>query len=155
MQQVEARQVFEHDADRVWDLTGDFGGLQHWLPGVVACTVTGSGPRDQGGNAERAVQLFDGSVTRESLESFDPVARSYRYAILSAKGFEPGGHFEARFQVLPLAPGQCEVVWQASFTLPAGLPPEKAPKASAKVQQMYVFFLQNLASVLQAGQPAA
>lgn len=148
MPQVEARHVFEHDADKVWDLTGNFAGLHHWLPGVVECSVDGSGARDQGGNAVRTVTFVNGSVARESLESFDTSARRYRYAILSAEGLSPDARFEATFQVLPLAPQQCEVIWQAQFSLPAGLSPEMADKAGTKVQQTYRFFLQHLATVL-------
>jgi ribosome-associated toxin RatA of RatAB toxin-antitoxin module len=149
MPQVEARHVFEHDADKVWDLTGNFAGLHHWLPGVVECSVEGSGARDQGGNAVRVVTFVNGSVARESLESFDAVARRYRYAILSAEGFNANTRFEATFQVVSLAPQQCEVIWQAQFSLPADLPPEKADKAGTKVQQTYRFFLQHLATVLE------
>lgn len=144
MPQVEARHRFAHSAARVWDLTGDFGGLARWLPGVTGCTVEGEGARDQGGNAVRNVHLADGSVTRESLESWDPSGLRYRYAIVSAKGFAPGTTFVAEFQVVPLADQQCEVIWQATFTLPASLPAEKVASASAKVQQMYQLFLQCL-----------
>ena len=144
MEQVAARFTYDHPADTVWKLTGDFGGLKAWLPGVVECTVTGSGARDQGGNAERAVQLMDGSITRESLEHLDEPGMRYGYAILDMKGFKPGQRFEAEFAVAPLGEAQCEVVWTARFNVPTDWPEENVSKARDRVAQMYGFFLTHL-----------
>ncbi len=149
METVEVRQQFAQPAGIVWVLTGEFGGLKNWLPGVEACTVTGSGPRDQGGNAERSVKLVDGSVTRESLESRDEAAMCYEYAILEAKDFQPDQTFKARFQVQPLNDERCEIIWSASFSVPHGLPDEKVVKLRARVEQMYRFFLTHLVGQLQ------
>lgn len=148
MQQVEVRHSFNHSADTLWQLTGDFAGLQHWLPGITSCTVEGNGPCDQGGNAVRSVQLMDGSVTRESLESFDPANRHYRYAILSAKGFDPAQTYIGTFHVIPTGDNRCDIHWQANFTLPADLPADKVDKACDKIRNMYAFFLQQLAARL-------
>ena len=43
MEEVTVRQTFPHAAAKVWQITGDFGGLKNWLPGVVSCTVQGEG----------------------------------------------------------------------------------------------------------------
>ena len=150
LQQVTVQQVIPHEASTVWQLTGDFGGLKNWLPGVTECSVSGKGPRDQGGDAERAVHLMDGSITRESLESRDESQMCYRYAILEAKGFKADQQFMATFQVLPLADGQCEVVWTARFSVPATLSAEKVDKARQQVSQMYQFFLAHLTTLLAA-----
>ena len=148
METVEVRKQFNHPAGLVWVLTGDFGGLQNWLPGVTGVTVTGSGARDQGGNAERAVSLMDGSVTRESLESQDEAAMSYEYAILEMKGFKEGQQYLAHFQVKPLDDERCEVVWSATFSVPEDFPEDKVAKARSRVEQMYGFFLTHLAGLL-------
>lgn len=148
MELVETRERFNFPADAVWDLTGDFGGLHKWLAGAKTCEVSGAGPRDTGGNAERTVTLMDGSITRESLESLDETNRCYSYAILEAKGFNKDTRFIGRFQVLPLRDNSCEIVWQASFTVPEGLSDEKITQMKQRLQQMYGFFLQNLDSVL-------
>lgn len=148
LQEVVIRQRFSHPAAAVWTLTGDFGGLDKWLPGVVSCTVSGEGARDAGGNAQRSVQLMDGSVTRESLESLDEAAMCYGYAILEAKGFKPNQTFRAQFQVLPVDDGHCEVIWSASFSVPPQLAQDKIEGAREKVRQMYQFFLGHLASLL-------
>ena len=148
MEEVTVRQTFPHAAAKVWQITGDFGGLKNWLPGVVSCTVQGEGARDQGGNALRVVQLLDGSVARESLESFDATRMHYVYAIKEAKGFSPEQQFSARFQVSPIAPDGCEVIWTARFSVPEDLSQDKIDKARQRVIQMYQFFLGHLASVL-------
>jgi len=149
---VEVRQRYAHPAVKVWQLTGDFGGLKNWLPGVAECTVSGSGAHDQGGDAERAVTLLDGSVTREALEFEDQAAMQYGYRILAAKGFREGQEFVASFQVAPVMSAQdgeqCEIIWGARFSVPASFDDTKVEQASARVRQMYQFFLQHLASQL-------
>lgn len=150
MHEVVVERDFQCEAEPLWVLTSDFGGLQAWLPGVLGCVVEGAGAADNGGNAVRRVQLMDGSVTVESLDSFDQGARRYVYSILEAKGFDANSRFQASFQVEPTGPGHCRVIWSARFTLPEGLAPEKAAKARARIEQMYGFFLQHLQGVLAA-----
>lgn len=149
MQQVEVRRTFAHPAQKVWDLTGDFGALDRWLPGVTACVVEGEGPRDQGGNAVRSVTIMDGSVTREALESFDDQGMAYRYAIIEAKGFDSSHTYIGSFKVEPTGADACEIIWQAQYSVPASLPTEKVQKLRDKVQTMYGFFLLHLESVLK------
>ena len=103
MELVETRERFNFPADTVWDLTGDFGGLHKWLAGAKTCEVSGAGPRDTGGNAERTVTLMDGSITRESLESLDETNRCYSYAILEAKGLRKTLALLAGFKCYPCA----------------------------------------------------
>ncbi len=148
MEHIETRKTFSHSADKVWQLTGDFGALHQWVPGASQCVVSGEGAKDQGGNAERKVTLMDGSVTRESLETLNNTERHYRYAILEAKGFSKDTQFFGDFQVQPINDNQCEVIWQASFSVPEGLTEEKVSGMKQRLQQMYGFFLQNLETVL-------
>ncbi len=150
MHSIQVTHEFSCPADTLWQITGDFGGLKAWLPGVVACNVAGEGAKDNGGNAVRTVQLMDGSVTRESLDSVDAEARRYVYSVLEAKGFDANSQFQATFQVLARDGGRCAVVWSAAFTLPANLPVEKVNKARSRIEQMYQFFLQHLQTMLNA-----
>lgn len=150
MHSIQVTHEFACPADTLWQLTSVFGGLKAWLPGVVACSVVGEGAKDNGGNAVRTVQLMDGSVTRESLDSIDAEARRYVYSVLEAKGFDANSRFQATFQVLARDRGHCAVVWSAEFTLPASLPVEKVTKACSRIEQMYQFFLQHLQTVLAA-----
>lgn len=144
---LEVKKTFAHSADAVWQLAGDFGGLQAWLPGVTGVRVDGSGAADAGGNAERAVSLMDGSVTRERLESLDAANRAYEYSILEAKGFDADTRYRARFQVLPAGDG-CEVRWGVQLQLPASVPADKQAKVKTRIEQMYSLFLQHLDGVL-------
>lgn len=148
MQHIEARHPFEHSADKVWELTGDFAGLKNWLPGVAECTVEGSGAKDQDGDAVRTVQLMDGSVAKESLESFNAEARSYRYRILSAKNFDGSKLFLVTFKVQPLTEERCEVIWKVKFEVPDGMTEDNATLAGKRIQMTYQFFLRHLEGVL-------
>lgn len=148
---VEVQREFDRDADTVWKITGDFGGLKEWLPGINACRVEGSGAADQGGNAVRIVDVFDGSVTRESLASFDAGKRTYTYNLLEAKGIDASAEYRATFTVTPLAANRCRIDWVAGFTVPDNFPPEKAERARQKILQMYTMCLQYLDGVLARG----
>lgn len=148
MHTIKVTREFAFPADKVWQLTGDFGGLQAWLPGVTACNVEGIGAADNGGNAVRSVHLLDGSITRERLETLNNETRRTVYSILEAKGLDASNAFQATFQVLPLAHERCEVHWSARFRLPEGISQEKADKALARIEQMYGFFLQHLQGVM-------
>lgn len=142
------QQEYAHSADKVWAITGEFGGLKDWLPGILACRVEGSGAADAGGNAVRIVDVFDGSVTKERLEKFDAAQRTYSYSILEAKGFDASSEYLATFTVTALDAGRCRIDWGASFKLPASIPAEKGERAKQRVAQMYSMCLQNLETVL-------
>lgn len=145
---VEVSREYDRDADRVWAITGDFGGLKEWLPGILACRVEGSGATDQGGNAVRIVDVFDGSVTRERLAARDDAGRSYTYDLLEAKGIDASAQYRATFTVTALDAGRCRVDWVASFNVPDDFPPEKAERARGRILQMYGMCLQHLEGVL-------
>lgn len=148
MEQIVTNRSFSHSADKVWQLTGDFGAINKWIPGAADCVVSGEGAKDQGGNAERRVTFMDGSIARESLESLNEGSFSYRYAILEAKGFVKGTQFFGDFKVIPTGDNSCDIEWQASFSVPDSLPHDKLEKMKQQLQQMYAFFLQHLDSVL-------
>lgn len=148
---VETHREYAFGADKVWAITGDFGGLKNWLPGIVAIRVEGSGAADAGGNAVRVVDVVDGSVTIESLESFNDANRSYSYRIVSAKGLDASAEYLAHFTVTALDAGRSRVDWLASFRVPAEFPPEKAERARQRIEQMYAMCLQNLEGVLAQG----
>lgn len=142
---------FAHGADRVWEVTGDFGGLKNWLPGITACRVEGSGAHADGGNAVRIVDVMDGSVTKERLESIDAANRRYSYRILEAKGMDASADYVATFSVTPIDANRCRVDWAASFRVPEGFPADKTERARQKVAGMYSMLLQALEGKLQAG----
>lgn len=148
---VETSRDYAHDADKVWTITGNFGGLKDWLPGITACRVEGSGAADAGGNAVRIVDVMDGSVTRESLQSYDAAQRTYTYNLLEAKGIDASARYRATFTVTPTAANACRIDWVAGFEVPDDFPPEKAERARQRVLQMYGMCLQYLDGVLARG----
>lgn len=149
--QVDTQREFAHSAEKVWKVAGDFGGLKHWLPGILACRVEGSGAADRGGNAVRLVEIFDGSVTKERLEWVDEGRFAYGYRILEAKGIDASAGYVATFTVTPLDAGRCRVDWVARFSVPDTFPAEKQERAKQKVSQMYTMCLQALEGVLARG----
>lgn len=151
MLEFEVEHEYDFSAEKVWAVAGDFGGLKAWMPGVLACRVEGSGAADKGGDAVRIVDVFDGSVTIERLNSLDDQTMTYGYSILEAKGFDPSCEYHAVFRVVPLEGGRSKACWGARFTLPASIPPEKGEKAKGKAAQLYSLCLMNLQSVLAAG----
>lgn len=144
---TEVHHEFTQDADTVWKITGDFGGLKNWLPGIVASRVEGSGAIDQGGNAVRIIDIMDGSVTRESLASFNDAKRTYTYNLLEAKGIDASAEYQATFTVTPTPTG-CRVDWVSAFSVPDSFPPEKAERAKQRIRQMYSMCLQHLEGLL-------
>lgn len=145
---ADTQRDFAYSADRVWRIAGDFGGLAQWLPGISACRVEGSGAADQGGNAVRSVDVLDGSVTIERLETLDEANRTYSYSILQAKGLDASNEYHATLAVIPTGDNQCRVTWSARFRLPDSLPADKCERAQQRVTQMYALCLQSLDSVL-------
>lgn len=147
--ELEVERQFAHAADAVWELAGDFGGLQSWLPGVLSCRVEGAGAADAGGNAVRVIAVVDGSVTRERLESLDHTARRYSYSIIEALGLDAGNHYLSTFLVLPQAEGRCLVRWSARFCLPLNMPARKRKQLRDRIAGMYQHCLGSLATALR------
>ncbi|MGH8492136.1 MAG: SRPBCC family protein [Moraxellaceae bacterium] len=151
MLEFQVEKNYAHSADKVWAIIGDFGGLQSWMPGVLACRVEGEGAVDKGGNAERIVDVMDGSVTRERLEEFSPEQRRFVYSIQAARGFDASSEYFGTVCVIPEGEAACRVTWSARFRLPDGIPAEKGPRACERIAAMYSMCLANLEAVLAAG----
>lgn len=144
MLEFEVERKYSHPADMVWEVTGDFGGLQSWLPGVLGCRIEGQGAADRGGNAVRVISVMDGSVTRERLEALDHAGRSYSYSILESRGFDADNQYYATFRVMPQGDECCLVRWGARFRLPIGMPARKSKQLCDRIAAMYSMCLDNL-----------
>lgn len=148
MLEFEVERKYAHAADKVWEVTGDFGGLQAWLPGVLGCRIEGQGAADQGGNTVRIVNVMDGSVTRERLEVFEHAERRYSYSIIEAQGFDASNEYYATFRILPQGEGRCLVRWGARFRVPVSIPARKGRQLRDRIAAMYGRCLDNLGIVL-------
>ncbi len=78
-----ASAVVEADADNVWSLVRDFGGLGRWVAAIERSVIEGSSSADQVG-CVRHLTLADGGEIRERLVDLDDVTRSYSYDILES-----------------------------------------------------------------------
>jgi carbon monoxide dehydrogenase subunit G len=85
-------------ADDVWKVTGDFGGIAGWMPGIETCTVDGD---------VRTIAM-SGMEIGERLVSRDDAGRVLVYGIVS--GPAPVDHHEATITVTPAGSGS-HVTW--------------------------------------------
>ena len=85
-------------ADDVWKLTGDFGGLADWMPGIEKCTVEGD---------VRTIDM-NGMQIGEQLVSRDDATRTIVYSIVS--GPVPFELHKATIAVTPAGSGS-HVTW--------------------------------------------
>jgi carbon monoxide dehydrogenase subunit G len=86
------------NADDVWKVAGDFGGLAGWMPGIESCTVDGD---------IRTIAM-SGMTIGERLVSRDDATRSLVYSI--ASGPAPVDSHEATITVTPAGDGS-HVTW--------------------------------------------
>ena len=126
MTDVKVSEQVAASADAVWELLGDFGGLQKVMPAITSLELEGDGV-----GAVRTVRMGDGPPISERLESFDAQARTMQYSIADA-GPLPLANYLATIVVSEDGDG-CRVDWSGTFDV-AGA---SADDASALVQGMY------------------
>lgn len=88
-------------ADRVWELVGDFGGLDSWMAGVDACDLAGD---------VRTVHTM-GMQIREQLRAKDDDARTISYSIIEGA---PCESHTATISVAPAGDGASQVTWEVA-----------------------------------------
>lgn len=139
MSSVRVEEVIAADAERVWQVMSDFGGLKAWNPQIDACDVEGEGV-----GAVRTLSMM-GLTIKERLEALDADAKSYSYAI--TEGPLPATGYLATVEVADAGDGRTCIVWSCNFE-PAG-----APEADlvALFEGIYRGGIQSVAKVLQAG----
>lgn len=93
------------DADRVWAVVGDTGGIAGWVPAIEKAHLEGD---------LRHARFADGGGDAvERIVEHDDAARSYLYEYLS--GPLPLQEYRSRITVHE-RDGGSEVVWSATFT---------------------------------------
>lgn len=90
---VEVEEIVAAAPDRVWAALSDFGWFRK-TDLITDVRVEGSGV-----GAVRAIVLADGSVVKERLESFDPEARTFSYAIINRNPAMPVDSYLATVRV--------------------------------------------------------
>jgi uncharacterized protein YndB with AHSA1/START domain len=103
---VELRNTIAIDASpgAVWEVLGDLGATNEWLPGIVAARMEGS---------TRICTTADGFDIREEISDFEPERRSFRYQHVQVPmPIEDSG---GSFVVEPDTNGGAVVVLESSF----------------------------------------
>lgn len=97
MGQAQASIDIDRDADAVWAVAGDFGGLA-WMPGVESCTVDGD---------DRTLSMLGMEIVERQLGR-DDAARRLSYGIVG--GSLPVDRHVATITVTPAGAG-AHVTW--------------------------------------------
>jgi mxaD protein len=103
---VERRNTIAIDAspEAVWDVLGDLGATNEWLPGIVAARMEG---------ATRICTTADGFDIREEISDYEPTLRRFRYQHLQVP--MPVENSAGSFVVEPQENDGSVVVLQSSF----------------------------------------
>lgn len=103
---VELRNTIAIDAspEAVWEVLGDLGATNEWLPGIVASRMEGS---------TRICTTADGFDIREEISEYEPKQRSFRYDHVQVP--MPVENSGGSFVVEPAENGGALVVLESSF----------------------------------------
>lgn len=103
---VELRNTIAIDAspEAVWDVLGDLGATDEWLPGIVAALMEGS---------TRICTTADGFEIREEISDYQPERRTFRYQHVQVP--MPIENSGGSFVVEPDEDGSALVVLESSF----------------------------------------
>ncbi len=97
-------------ADAVWQLTGDFGGVDKWVPGLSKVEIIDGKDNQKG--AIRAITTAGGAYITEQLVEYSKAKRKLRYKVLG--GPLPVKHYVSTFTVKPKGSGS-EIDWSSTF----------------------------------------
>lgn len=95
----------DRSPDDVWAVTGDFGGLDTWMPGITRCELDDEGVRD--------VYMGDMLAAREKLVERDEAKRELAYSIID--GAMPLESHLGRITIVPEGTGS-RVTWAVDAT---------------------------------------
>jgi hypothetical protein len=100
-------------ADRVWDLVGDFGGIQRFSSAIESVSVQGEGV-----GAVRTLTMPGGLALQERLEARDGASRTLQYAIIGTHPL-PFDQYLSTIHLSEDGDG-CQIEWSSTFTPRAG-----------------------------------
>lgn len=121
--QVTREAEINANADELWELVGEFGGLQNWHPAVVSSELTGTG-MDAGD--KRVLMLGDGGKIHETLQSWDNDKHEYSYVITESP--LPVENYSSTLSVRPAGENKSVFTWSSTFDA-KGASDEEAVKA--------------------------
>ena len=137
-------------ADKVWDASKNFNGLNTWHPALASDELQ-SGTNNTVG-AVRLLTLKGGGTIKEKLLQFDEKGHRYRYAILES--VLPVSHYSATFVVTSLGANKTLVTWSAKFKRKnlSDTPPdnENDKTATDTIEGVFKAGLDNLKKIVEA-----
>jgi len=107
MASVKVSDRIDAPVEKVWDLIGDFGGIQRYSSGFKSVTCTGSGV-----GAVRTITLPNDAQIQERCELLDAARRTLDYSIIA--GALPLTGYLARIQLAEDGAGT-RIEWSSSF----------------------------------------
>jgi mxaD protein len=137
-------------ADKVWDASKNFNGLNTWHPALASDEIV-SGSNNTVG-AVRLLTLKGGGTIKEKLLAFDEAGHRFRYAIVES--VLPVSHYSSTFVVTSLAPDKTLITWSGRFKRkdlgdsPADTENDKA--AVDVITGVYTSGLDNLKKIVEA-----
>ena len=120
MTTVAVIETINSNAQSVWDILGDFGGIKVGGP-ITAFTLDGEGV-----GAVRSITMGGANVV-ERLEEFDAAGMALKYAITNDDCPLPVSEYSATIKVISNGDNACTVEWIGTFE-PKGAPEEVASK---------------------------
>jgi mxaD protein len=137
-------------ADKVWDASKNFNGLNTWHPAIASDELV-SGTNNTVG-AVRLLTLKGGGTIKEKLLQFDESGHRYRYAIIES--VLPVSHYSSTFVVTSLGPDKTLVTWSGKFKRKNlnDTPPdnENDKTATDTIEGVYKAGLDNLKKIVEA-----
>jgi hypothetical protein len=118
---VHKTREFDHPADELWALIGDFHGMHKWIPAMAEPTESIDGGK------RRTLAMPMGAIIERLLEQGD---RSYTYAI--EEGPFPVANYRSTISVKDAGNGKSVVDWHGTFDPAEGTTEE----AGAQIVEM-------------------
>ena len=119
------------DAQQLWDLVGNFGGMPDWHPAVESCEL-------EDGGRKRTLNLLGGGKIVETLEHVSDDEWLFTYAIVDSP--LPVANYTATIKVHKEDDGRSRLEWSSEFAA-AGVPESSAVES---VQGIYQAGFDNL-----------
>jgi mxaD protein len=98
-------------AEKVWEQTKNFSGLNTWHPAVESDKIVQGTDNKVG--AVRLLTLKGGGTIQEKLLAHDDAKRTFKYSIL--EGVLPVSNYTSTFSVASAGKNKAKVTWSGSF----------------------------------------
>lgn len=136
---VQVIEVVDLPLDKAWPVFSDFSALMGAAP-PGALIVDGINV-----GAERRLSTPDGVIV-ERLESLDPAAHTFTYAIINDDAPLPVSRYLGTVEMRTLGPESCEVAWSAEYTLADDRAGEAVKESFASAYRQMIRYLAKKAA---------